>query len=319
MERVEKWLGSFSSSLVWKPQKAKRYRYAAPKQKFPKPHSYWSISTEFSPSVQLSLRDDAFPTKCIPEASVLAHGCKCGAGWEEEDVLLCEGLLFTSRRIIKCQVFARWCLKRTCRAHFDGSSVGIFNYSSKRMVAYDVLRDYAHSALASGMTFAGFVAKKNRELSTVFGESGKFLSRGSLVKMFTSYTEKRQKSSLPPCDLCGQYPPVLIADATDLGMPLKFLEPTYREVLPDDAPPSNNVVVPFTGRILVVKAEVRAKLLQFVNGEPKMARTVWVNMIKALRSTNKSIVAVLEHLYLIQLEKEDLEHFHFAGEWTEIL
>jgi hypothetical protein len=213
----------------------------------------------------------------------------------------------------------RWCNSKKCRAHFDGSEYGIFNYSSFTMVSYDVLEDYLHSALTSGMSFAGFCAKKTLDYST-FGLSKQFLHRSSFTKVYMAYAQMRDTSNLPPCTICGQYPPVLQADATDLGMPLKYLLPTYRPILSPEAHRSENIVVNFAGRILIVSAKTRAKLLQFVTAEPsKMNRTAWQSLLEALKKQNASVAAVLEHLYNRQPNRTALPHFHFAGEWSDIL
>lgn len=316
-KRVADWLGACNISLYWQ-DREKRVRKSA---KFPKPHSTLPIPTVLTESVQSILLGGELPSECAPESSVLDGGCKCGAGWADENELLCTGNIFTSRCVVERKVYVRWCRKRVCRAHYDGSSAGIFNYSSKTMVTYDVLRDYANCALGSGMTFAGFTGKKTREYSSVYGGERAFLYRGSFTKLYISYVERKEKASKDPCDICKQYPPVLLADATDLGMPMKHLEATYREILPSTAARSENEPVPFKKRILIVAASLRQMLLHFVRGSDtgKMNRSKWKKMLKGLRKENSSVVAVLEHLYSIQPDKERLGHFHFAGEWSDIL
>lgn len=315
---MEQWLGASNTSLCWKSEGKQNHRYKR-LVKISKPHSFWPVPAKFSDQVQQCLRDGALPEMCRPEATILARSCECSAGWEEEDEPFGTALIYTARGVVQRKVFVRWCKKRVCRAHFDGSASGIFNYSSKTMATYDVLRDYAHCALSSGMTFSGFCAKKTREYQTVYGVGEAFLGRKVFTKMFTAYAERKERSSLPPCDICQQYPPVLLADATDLGMPLKHLEATYREILPENAEPNENVVVPFVKRILITSPKTREKLLCFVEGSDPLDRQNWNRLLADLRRHHPSLASVLEHLYMKQPNRDQLSQFHFAGEWTNVL
>ena len=317
--RAAEWVAFNGVSLKCKSSvetKNRKYKVAL---KFSKPHSRWTIPSALAATVQTILSNGHFPGRLCPESNVLSSGCNCGAGWIDADELLCKGSLYTPKGVKQCEVMARWCKARACRVHFDGSSCGIFNFSGKTLVSYDVLLDYAQCAMASGMTFAGFCAKKSREYSIVYGGADLFLTRVTFSKVYQAYAHLRDRSTLPPCSICGQFPLVLQADATDLAMPAKYLQPTYRPVLSRTAQQSPNEVVRFAHRVLVECRETRKLLTQFVTGEPqKMTTRDWNKMIKDLQLNNSSIVRLLEHLQSMQ-PCQHLTHYHFAGVWHDIL
>jgi hypothetical protein len=321
VNRVQHWITRFGISHRQMTTKSQpMYRLYSSSSS--KPLSFKSIPWATAMAVKQHLHLQDFPDILSPTTTDILPQCKCGGIWESQDTVLHLGSLYTFSGIRRCTVMVRWCLTHKCRVDFDGSEWGIFNYSGKTLVGYDVLQEYLHCALASGMTFSSFCTKMTRGYRMTYGREYDFLGRSTFLKVYMAYAKLRtQPTDEPPCSICGRFPPVLQADATDLGMPLKFVLPTYRSVLPSaGALPCENRVLPFRERVLIASPEARRLLTTFVTGEPgKMVRTQWNKLLQLLHPANDSVADLLQHLLALHPGRDTLVHFHFAGVWTDIL
>ena len=142
--------------------------------------------------------------------------------------------------------------QKCCIKHYDGLQDGLFNYSGKILVTLDLMRDFSATCKLSGITFTLYCQQKS-ELFNKSYKGHQFLNSTTFSKIYFAYCGLLQFDTAlePPCRACGRYPSILLADATDLGMPNKFLSLNYKEVLSPNFPPSNNIVVPFPQRVLL--------------------------------------------------------------------
>lgn len=108
------------------------------------------------------------PSEFHPEKHLLPATCSCGAGWRQFDELYREGTYYTVTFVSKAKVFHRRCILNKCAWHFDGQSVGVFNYSGETLVSYTLLREFFNCSVKNSMSWAGFLHKINAMYSEVY-------------------------------------------------------------------------------------------------------------------------------------------------------
>ncbi len=59
-----------------------------------------------------------------------------------------------------------------CAWHFDGQSVGVFNYSGETLVSYTLLQEFFNCSVKNAMSWAGFLHKINAMYSDVYSLEG---------------------------------------------------------------------------------------------------------------------------------------------------
>jgi hypothetical protein len=263
----------------------------------PKPHSSLHISDPLPLHTQAILRQQQFPSICVP---ALPSTCACGLTWGPP--ISKYGTLFTliGCRTIKVVFFK--CQASTCSCLYDGGEHGIFNYSSTVLITYDVLLSYRSYVGLSGMTFAAFCASKSQEYIEIYGGQVGFMDRATFTKAFLAFYELLGKDSSSPCSLCGQYPAILLADATDIGCPMRLTTSSLHPVLSNTADCSLNATVPFKQRVFLQQKKTRDLLAKFLTGVPSnMNKTEWNKLLKYLKAEAPSLGLYCFYYYLLKM------------------
>jgi hypothetical protein len=112
------------------------------------------------------------PSDFHPEQHVLPASCSCGAGWKQYDEEYRVGTYYTVSFVSRAKVFYRRCCLNKCAWHFDGQSVGVFNYSGETLVSYTLLHEFFNCSVKNGMSWAGFLHKINTMYSEVYSLEG---------------------------------------------------------------------------------------------------------------------------------------------------
>lgn len=124
-------------------------------RKIPTPHSIRPISDPLLAETKAILSAQQFPAICVP---ALPSTCSCNSSWGPP--IIKSGTLFAMTGCRSIKVVRFTCQAGTCNCLYDGGEHGIFNYSSKILITYDVLLSYRSSIGLSGTTFAAFCANK---------------------------------------------------------------------------------------------------------------------------------------------------------------
>ena len=165
------------------------------------------------------------------------------------------------------------------------------------------------------------------------------MDRSTFTKAFLAFYNLLQHTNSPPCSLCQQYPPILLADGTDLGFPVKFTTSTLLPILSNSAKTKTNTIVPFQERIYLKEKVTRELLAKFTSGiAGNMGKSDWKKLKKHLTKESSSLGiyifisnfnltkliffffsdTLLTYLLHKQPNYETLESFHFAGVWNEL-
>ena len=149
---------------------------------------------------------------------------------------------------------------------------------------------YKSSVGLSGTTFAAFCATKSQEYMETFGSSSGFMDRSTFTKVFLAFYKMLEHSNNAPCSLCGQYPAILLADATDVGFPMRFTTSSLHLILSNTADPNTNTVVPFNKRIFLNQKKTRDLLTKFIFGLPtNLNKLEWTKLLKYLSKEAPSL------------------------------
>jgi len=108
------------------------------------------------------------PSNFHPEQHLMPVTCGCGAGWKQYDEEYRVGTYYTVSYVSRVKVFYRQCCLNKCAHHFDGQSVGVFNYSGETLVSYTLMREFFNCSVKNGMSWAGFLHKINGMYSEIY-------------------------------------------------------------------------------------------------------------------------------------------------------
>lgn len=126
------------------------------------------------------------PITYKPETWLLPPLCKCGERWKDWDEEYAIGTYYALTFKKNVAVYARKCVRNTCIAHFDGQSVGVFNYSGETLVSYALLEDYQNCCVVSGMSWSGYLNKMDKMYNRVYCKTSQqmiFMSQPTFVKV----------------------------------------------------------------------------------------------------------------------------------------
>lgn len=112
------------------------------------------------------------PSEFHPEQNLLPSTCDCGAGWKQYDEEYRVGTYYTVSFVSRVKVFYRRCCLNQCAWHFDGQSLGVFNYSGDTLVSYTFMQDFFNCSVKNGMSWAGFLLKINSMYSDIYSYEG---------------------------------------------------------------------------------------------------------------------------------------------------
>ena len=112
------------------------------------------------------------PSEFHPEQHLLPLSCSCGAGWKQYDEEYHVGTYYTISFVSCAKVFYRQCCLNKCAWHFDGQSVGVFNYSGATLVSYTLLQEFFNCSVKNAMSWAGFLHKISTMYSDVYSLEG---------------------------------------------------------------------------------------------------------------------------------------------------
>lgn len=136
--------------------------------------------------VLASETEEISPITYRPEEWLLPQLCKCGEKWKNNDEEFATGTYYSLTFKKNVMVYARKCVKNKCMHHFDGQSVGVFNYSGETLVSYGLLEDYHNCCVVSGMSWSGYLNKMDRMYNKVYCKASQkmmFMSQPTFVKV----------------------------------------------------------------------------------------------------------------------------------------
>lgn len=126
------------------------------------PLSHLAIPLDLSDDIRKHLHMEhcsSPPSTFRPEQHLLPATCSCGAGWKQYDEEYCVGSYYTVSFVSRVKVYYRQCCMKKCAWHFDGQSVGVFNYSGETLISYTLLREFFNCSVKNHMSWAGFLHK----------------------------------------------------------------------------------------------------------------------------------------------------------------
>ncbi len=135
------------------------------------PLSHLAIPLDLSNDIRKHLHAEhsSSPPSCFrPEQDLLPETCGCGAGWKQYDEEYRVGTYYTVTFVSTVKVFFRQCCLNKCAWHFDGQSVGVFNYSGETLVSYTLLREFFNCSVKNAMSWAGFLHKINSMYTDIY-------------------------------------------------------------------------------------------------------------------------------------------------------
>lgn len=137
------------------------------------PLSYRPIQQILSDSVRKRLMEEnytTFPQELYPEEHLLEETCGCGNKWKNYCEKHANGTYFALTFKKKVQVYVRKCMANTCKRHFDGQEMGIFNYSGETLVSYALIQDYHNTCLKAQISWNAYIEKINSMYNDVYCE-----------------------------------------------------------------------------------------------------------------------------------------------------
>ena len=156
----------------WKPDPPKA---VSDKESGKLPLSHLAIPAVLNSDIRKHLQAEQAsspPSNFHPEPDLLPATCVCKAGWKKYDEFFCEGVYFTTTFVSKVKVFQRKCCTNKCSWHFDGQSVGVFNYSGETLVSYTLMWDFYHCGVKHGMSWSSFLNKTNDMYKEIYSMEG---------------------------------------------------------------------------------------------------------------------------------------------------
>lgn len=135
------------------------------------PLSHLAIPVVLPNSVRIHLQAEHVsspPSEYHPEKHLLPSCCNCGAGWKQYDEEYRIGTYYTVSFVSSVRVYYRRCCLNKCSWHFDGQSVGVFNYSGETLVSYTLLKEFFNCSVKNAMSWAGFLEKINNMYGEVY-------------------------------------------------------------------------------------------------------------------------------------------------------
>jgi hypothetical protein len=82
--------------------------------------------------------------------------------WDSEELIACgEVNLFLELHVVKCSIFKRPCLRKSCFLQWDGHAECIFRLSNTTCVGYEVGWMFVDDVKTGGQSFSGFVLSMN--------------------------------------------------------------------------------------------------------------------------------------------------------------
>ena len=126
--------------------------------------------------------------------------------------------LFTSTSVIAVTVYHRVCTCCGSKLLYDGRAAGIFMMNAEVAVDEMYMASAGEVMFRSGATYTATSAVHQSLLAATGGE-GKHIDRGLWGRLYQSYLSRVvHPDASHGCPCCGDSPPVVIADATAIGL-----------------------------------------------------------------------------------------------------
>ena len=202
---VKLWTEKYLDSK-WQPKPPQKIACETPQL----PLSFLPISQHMEKQVRDRLSTETMaqcPIDFRPEMPLLPALCCCGEKWKNYDEYFATGAYYALTFKKNVEVYVRKCVTGRCTHHFDGQSMGVFNYSGETLVSYAVLHDYENCCVRGGMAWKAYVEKSQRMYDKVYCESSlqmTFMSYPTFVKVccicnFACVTATTGCQSIYPC------------------------------------------------------------------------------------------------------------------------
>lgn len=175
----------------------------------------------------------------------LDGACDCGAGWsspeypEGRTIYSHDTNLYTDTRVLRCKVYSRMCMSKTCRRKWDGATDSVFQLSTSTCAGYELGWEFVSAVMNGKMTFSGFVSWYSERYNL---RGYKFMDVSTFIKWFFAWSSRMRIDFRQGCPGCDGPSPILACDGTKIGMGFKntFVSPieTPTKDAPTDVKPS---------------------------------------------------------------------------------